>query len=95
MIQLIKNAAMTAVSFLSNNQAPPNTPTEDVEKLRSINHLESKKFFIVLTSVAILAFFYFVSIGIMFLLPHGAPEFVSGFVTIFSKSFCDFKALSI
>lgn len=86
MIQLIKNAAMTAVSFLSNNQAPPNTPTEDVEKLRSINHLESKKFFIVLTSVAILAFFYFVSIGIMFLLPHGAPEFVSGFVTIFSKT---------
>ena len=86
MIQLIKNAAMTAVSFLSNNQAPPNTPAEDVEKLRSINHLESKKFFIVLTSVAILAFFYFISIGIMFLLPHGAPEFVSGFVTIFSKS---------
>ena len=86
MIQLIKNAAMTAVSFLSNNQAPPNTPAEDVEKLRSINHLESKKFFIVLTSVAILAFFYFISIGIMFLLPHGAPEFVSGFVTIFSKT---------
>ena len=86
MIQLIKNAAMTAVSFLSNNQAPPNTPVEDVEKLRSINHLESKKFFIVLTSVAILAFFYFISIGIMFLLPHGAPEFVSGFVTIFSKT---------
>jgi hypothetical protein len=86
MIQLIKNAAMTAVSFLSNNQVPPNTPAEDVEKLRSINHLESKKFFIVLTSVAILAFFYFVSIGIMFLLPHGAPEFVSGFVTIFSKT---------
>lgn len=86
MIQLIKNAAMTAVSFLSNNQVPPNTPAEDVEKLRSINHLESKKFFIVLTSVAILAFFYFISIGIMFLLPHGAPEFVSGFVTIFSKT---------
>ena len=86
MIQLIKNAAMTAVSFLSNNQVPPNTPAEDVEKLRSINHLESKKFFIVLTSVAILAFFYFISIAIMFLLPHGAPEFVSGFVTIFSKT---------
>ena len=86
MISLIKNAAMTAVSFLSNNYVPPNTPAQDVDRLKSINHMESKKFFIVLTSVAILAFFYFISIGIMFLLPHGAPEFVSGFVTIFSKT---------
>ena len=77
---------MTAVSFLSNNYVPPNTPAQDVDRLKSINHMESKKFFIVLTSVAILAFFYFISIGIMFLLPHGAPEFVSGFVTIFSKT---------
>ena len=86
MISLIKNAAMTAVSFLSNNQVPPNTPAQDVDRLKSINHMESKKFFIVLMSVAILAFFYFISIGIMFLLPHEAPEFVSGFVTIFSKT---------
>jgi len=86
MISLIKNAAMTAVSFLSNNYVPPNTPAQDVDRLKSINHMESKKFFIVLTSVAILAFFYFISIGIMFLLPHEAPEFVSGFVTIFSKT---------
>ena len=77
---------MTAVSFLSNNQVPPNTPAQDVDRLKSINHMESKKFFIVLMSVAILAFFYFISIGIMFLLPHEAPEFVSGFVTIFSKT---------
>ena len=86
MISLIKNAAMTAVSFLSNNQVPPNTPAQDVDRLKSINHMESKKFFIVLMSVAILAFVYFISIGIMFLLPHEAPEFVSGFVTIFSKT---------
>ena len=86
MISLIKNAAMTAVSFLSNNHVPPNTSDEDITRIKSINHMESKKFFIVLTSVAILAFFYFISIGIMFLLPHGAPEFVSGFVTIFSKT---------
>ena len=77
---------MTAVSFLSNNHVPPNTSDEDITRIKSINHMESKKFFIVLTSVAILAFFYFISIGIMFLLPHGAPEFVSGFVTIFSKT---------
>jgi hypothetical protein len=82
----IKNIVLTAASFLSSSKAPPNTPLTDVSRLTSINHMESKKFFIVLTSVAILAFFYFVSVGIMFLLPQNAPEFVSGFVTIFSKT---------
>jgi len=85
MIPLIKNAAMTAVSFLSNNYVPPNTPVEDIERLKSINHMESKKFFIVLTSVGILAFFYFISIAMMFFIPQ-KPEFISGFVTIFSKT---------
>ena len=86
MISLIKNTIQTAMSFLSSNHAPPNTSTLDYERLKAINHMESKKFFIVLTSVTILAFFYFISIGIMFLLPHNAPEFVSGFVTLFSKT---------
>jgi hypothetical protein len=86
MIQLIKNAAMTAVSFLSSNHVPPNTKAEDFKRLKSTNHMESKKFYIVLTSVAILAFFYFSSIGLLFFLPTNAPEFISGFVTIFSKN---------
>ena len=86
MMPIIKNTIMTAVSFLSSNYAPPNVSAEDHNRLKSMNHMESKKFYIVLTSVVILAFFYFTSIGIMFLLPHGSPEFVSGFVTIFSKT---------
>ena len=86
MIQLIKNAAMTAVSFLSSNHVPPNTKAEDFKRLKSTNHMESKKFYIVLTSVAILAFFYFSSISILFFIPPNAPEFISGFVTIFSKT---------
>jgi hypothetical protein len=86
MMPIIKNAIMTAASFLSSNHAPPNVSVEDHDRLKSMNHMESKKFYIVLTSVVILAFFYFTSIGIMFLLPHGSPEFVSGFVTIFSKT---------
>lgn len=77
---------MTAVSYLNSNKVPPNTPPEKHKSLKSKNHMESKKFYIVLTSVVILAFFYFTSIGIMFLIPHNAPEFVSGFVTIFSKT---------
>lgn len=86
MITFFKNAILTGISYLSSNRVPPNTSQCDYEKIKSINHMESKKFYIVLTSVVILAFFYFSSIAIMFLIPHNAPEFVSGFVTIFSKT---------
>jgi hypothetical protein len=86
MIPPRKDIVLTATAFLSSNRVPPNTPLKDCERLKSINHMESKKFFIVLTSVVILAFFYFVSVGVLFLLPHNAPEFVSGFVTLFSKT---------
>lgn len=86
MIPLLKNAVMSGFSYLSSNRVPPNTPPEDYNRLKSTNHMESKKFYIVLTSVIILAFFYFTSIGIMFTLPHNSPEFVGGFVTIFSKT---------
>jgi hypothetical protein len=85
MMTFIKDMLLTATSFLSNNKTPPGTPAEDVERLQSINHLESKKFYIVLSSVLILSFFYFTSIGILFLIPN-SPEIVSGFVTMFSKT---------
>ena len=64
MISIIKNAVMSGFSYLSNNQVPPNTSQENYERLKSTNHMESKKFYIVLTSVIILAFFYFSSIGL-------------------------------
>ena len=85
MIPFIKNAIMTGVSYLSSNKVPPNTPLSKQKQLRSTNHMESKKFYIVLTSVIILAFFYFASVGMIFLIPAG-PEFISGFVTMFSKT---------
>lgn len=85
MIPFIKNAILTGVSYLSNKKAPPNTPPEKHKRLRSTNHMESKKFYIVLTSVFILAFFYFGSVGLIFLIPAG-PEIISGFVTMFSKT---------
>lgn len=86
MIPLIRNAVMNGFSYLSNNRVPTNTTPENYERLKATNHMESKKFYIVLTSVIILAFFYFTSIGIMFLIPKGSPEFVGGFVTVFSKT---------
>ena len=85
MIPFIKNAIMTGVSYLSSKRVPPNTTPEKQKRLRSTNHMESKKFYIVLTSVIILAFFYFASVGMIFLIPAG-PEFISGFVTMFSKT---------
>lgn len=85
MINFLKNAAMTAISFLDSNQAPPNVTPEDAERLKSVNHLESKKFFAVMVSVAILSFFYFVSVAVLFFIPH-VPEIDTGFVTIFSKT---------
>ncbi len=85
MLKNAKNIVLTALSFLSNNKVPPNTPIEDIEKMRAINHMASSKFYIVFTSVLILAFFYFTSLAIMFFIPQ-KPEFVRGFVTIFSKT---------
>jgi hypothetical protein len=85
MINFIKNVILTGLSYLSSNRVPPNTPMHIRERLRTTNHMESKKFYIVITSVVILAFFYFSSIGLLFIIPN-APEFISGFVTIFSKT---------
>jgi len=85
MIQAIKNTAISFVSYLSGNLVPPNTPMQDIERIKAINHMASSKFYIVFTSVLILAFFYFASLGIMFFIPN-SPEFIAGFVTIFSKT---------
>jgi len=86
MMDTLKNAVLTGFAFLSSNRVPPNTSLEDINRLKKINHMESKKFYIVLTSVLILAFFYFSSVAIMFLLPKEAPEVITGFVTVFSKT---------
>jgi len=85
MMRAIKNTAISLVSYLSGNLVPPNTPIQDVERMKAINHMASSKFYIVFTSVLILAFFYFASLGIMFFIPN-SPEFIAGFVTIFSKT---------
>lgn len=71
-------------SFLQNGVAPPNTPDYLKQEMEDKNHFASKKFFIVFTSVIFLAFFYFSSVLILFLVPR-IPEFISGYVTLFSK----------
>lgn len=85
MIQQLKNILLTTTSFLNSGKIPPNTPIEETEKLKAINHLTSSKFYIVFTSVFILAFFYFSTIACFLFIPQ-TPEFISGFVTLFSKT---------
>lgn len=86
MFKNVKNIALTALSFLRNDKAPPDVSPEQFRRLKNLNHLESSKFYIVFTSVVILAFFYFSTIGFMFLIPSAPPEYITGFVTIFSKT---------
>lgn len=80
----MKDLLNTVLAFVSSS-APPNTAEKDIERLQSINHMESKKFFACFVSVAILTCFYLASVGIMFILP-ATPEVVTGFVTVFTKT---------
>ena len=80
-IRLTKNA----LAFLQTGAVPTNTPPELVESMKKANHLASKKFFIVGTSFLILGFFYFASVGVLFLLPQQS-ELIGGYVTIFTKT---------
>jgi hypothetical protein len=88
MINRISNFFKTVSAFLQNDEIPPvpsNSSNEELENLANTNHLKSKKFFIVFTSSLMLAFFYFSSVFILFLLPE-MPEIIAGYVTIFSRT---------
>lgn len=80
-LTVIKNAA----TFLKTGTAPTNAPLSLKSEMEKVNHLASKKFYIVATSFISLCFFYFVSVLILFFIPHN-NEIVSGFVTIFTKT---------
>ena len=88
MIGMLKNLFNSASSFLSSGTPPPNVSpdSKDYERLKSLNHMESPKFFVCLISAAILSFFYFISVGIMFFLPNTIPGIVDGFVAVFTKT---------
>jgi hypothetical protein len=76
--------ARSASAFLQNGKAPPNTPEYLKHKMEETNHLSSKKFFIIFTSVLMLAALYYSSVAI--LLSIKMPEHVAAFVTLFSKT---------
>ena len=84
MWQNLTNIAKSATAFLQNGVAPPNTPARLEKKLEDTNHLASKKFFIIFTSILMLGALYYSSVAI--LLAIEMPEHVTAFVTLFSKT---------
>lgn len=84
MFHNLVNIAKSTTAFLQNGVAPPNTPARLEKKLEDTNHLASKKFFIIFTSVLMLAALYYSSVAI--LLAIKMPEHVTAFVTLFSKT---------
>ena len=76
----------SALAFLSSSKVPPNSSIELREAMKKENHFASKKFFIAVTAFIGLLFFYFSSVGVLFVLPSDNRDMVEGYVTIFTKT---------
>jgi hypothetical protein len=86
MINWITNSFKGALAFLSSSKVPPDTSFIMREAMKKENHFASKKFFIAVTAFLGLLFFYFSSVGVLFLLPADNRDMVDGYVTIFAKT---------
>jgi len=75
----------STVAFLEYGKAPPGTSDKMKESLENENHLSSKKFFVIFTSFITLIAFFFICVGILFLMPRDSI-FIGGYVTIFTKT---------
>jgi hypothetical protein len=77
-LEIIKSAA----SFLRDG---PNASSAAKQLAEDENHFASKKFFVIFTSFVTLILFFFVCVGILFLVPRDSV-FIGGYVTIFTKT---------
>jgi hypothetical protein len=85
MWQGIANVTQTALAFLQNGKAPPNTPPELEKQMEDTNHLTSKKFFVVMTSLLMIVSMFFVAVGILFIIPKDHDIVITTYATIFTK----------
>jgi succinate dehydrogenase hydrophobic anchor subunit len=85
MLHNISQIAQTAFAFLSNGKAPPNTPPRLERQMEDTNHLASKKFFIIFSSIIMLVALFFIAVGILFLIPRDHDIVVTTYATIFTK----------
>jgi len=72
-------------AMVTHDKAPPNTPPEYIDEMKSINFLRSKKFFVVFSSILMLILFYGISVFILFLTAT-VPSITGSFVTIFVET---------
>lgn len=86
MLQTLKSLFVEAASFLRTGEVPPGTPSRLRQRMEDINHLTSKKFFIVFSSVVFLAVFYYSSVALLFVIPKIPLEIITAYTTIFTKT---------
>lgn len=85
MLESLSNIVSSAAAFLQNGKAPPNTPPALTKQMEDINHLASKKFFVIMTSLVIIVTMFFVAVAILFVIPRDRDIVVTTYATIFTK----------
>lgn len=85
MFESITNVIKTATAFLQNGVAPPNTPIALEKQMENVNHLASKKFFIIFSAIIMILSMFLMSVGFLFLLPRDHDIVLTAYSTIFSK----------
>ena len=85
MFSSLINIVKSASAFLQNGVAPPNTPESLKEKMENTNHLASKKFFMVLIALIVVAVFHYSSVLILLVLHD--TNVITAFVTLTTKTF--------
>jgi len=82
MLHSLGNLFKNMTWYLRSGVAPTNTPVAPtLSTLKNMNHMASRKFAMTMVAVAVIAFMYFASVFLLFLLP-GEPQ-VSALVNMY------------
>lgn len=82
MLRQLKNVIDNMTWYLRSGVAPSQDKgISNLEELKNMNHMASRKFAMTMVAVAIIAFMYFASVMLLFLLP-GDPQ-VSALVNMY------------
>jgi len=82
MIRQLKSVIDSMTWYLRSGVAPSdNKDITNLEELKNMNHMASRKFAMTMVAVSIIAFMYFASVMLLFLLP-GDPQ-VSALVNMY------------
>jgi len=73
MLHRLKNIIVDMTWYLRSGVAPPQAGPNYLNQLKNTNHMASRKFAMTMVAVSIIAFMYFASVWLLFLLP-GDPQ---------------------